>query len=67
MQIEMNEEQAGCLEEYAEKTGRPTRECLFEALDDWIRTVAASVSQSQKSNVIMFPSGPLVMMEPEVA
>ncbi len=67
MRVELDEAQAGCLEEYSEITGRNFGDCLAEALDDWIRTVAVEVYHPEKSNVIMFPTGPTVIMRPEVA
>ena len=67
MQIEVPDEQLGCVAEYAEITGRPVEECFTEAVDDWIRVVAATAFETERPNVIMFPDGPYVMLRPGVA
>ncbi len=52
--------QMECIQEYAQATGRTVKDCLGEALDDWIRTVASTISQNEKYNLITFPG----MMRP---
>jgi hypothetical protein len=53
--MEPDQTQLACIEEYAQKTGRGAADCLFEAIDDWIKVVALTVSQPEKFNVIQFP------------
>lgn len=55
MQIEVDEDQYDCVEEFAEATGRSTQSCFREALSDWIQVVARTVSQTEKMNIIGFP------------
>ena len=50
--MRINEKQMKCLEEYACATGRSVGDCLYQALDDWIRSVAQTVSQTEKFNVV---------------
>lgn len=52
MLVEINPNQAACLEEYAQETGKTPDECVEEAMDDWIRVVVRTVSQTEKFNVI---------------
>ena len=57
MQLEVDDTQVKCLVEYANTTGLPLGECIYQAMDDWIRTVARPVSQTEKFNVVaMLPS-----------
>jgi predicted transcriptional regulator len=42
----------GCVDEYAEATGRTRTDCLEQAIDDWIRVVAKTISQDEKFNVL---------------
>lgn len=57
MGLSVNETQTECLEEYAVLKGLPVQMCLDSAIDDWIRTVAATaISQFEKpDNVVMMP------------
>lgn len=53
--MDIDQDQQTCLEEYSQVTGRTVSECLWEALDDWIKVVARTVSQTEKFNVVQFP------------
>lgn len=57
MYLQIDGDQAECIEEYSRMTGKTPGECLGEALDDWIRTVAqaAIISQNEKFNIVVFP------------
>ena len=52
MLIEIDEDQMGCLEEYSECEGLSIDDCVRQALDDWIRTVAQTINQDENFNVI---------------
>jgi predicted transcriptional regulator len=52
MLVELNDVQLGCVDEYAEATGRTRTDCLEQAIDDWIRVVAKTISQDEKFNVL---------------
>ena len=65
MKLELDENQIACLEEYSDITGTSVDECAREALDDWIRAVAAAaISHFEKpagsGTILMFPSSKLV-------
>ena len=52
MIVKVSDEQAGCITEYSEITGRAVDECFREAIDDWLLTVAATISQNEIMNVL---------------
>lgn len=52
MQIELDNDQLGCIEEFASQTGRSIDGCVYQAIDDWIKVVAKTVSQTEKFNVV---------------
>ena len=57
MQTEIDDTQMRCVAEYADAAGLSMDDCLYQALDDWIRSVARTVSQTEKFNVVaMLPA-----------
>lgn len=55
-QVAVKQDQLECLEAFSRLTQTSLEKCVQEALDDWIQvSVAAVVSQTDKSNLIMFP------------
>jgi sulfur relay (sulfurtransferase) DsrC/TusE family protein len=51
MLVELDDEQLGVVAEHAEATGRTIEDCLYQAMDDWIKTVAKTISQNEKFNI----------------
>ena len=52
MPIKIDETQMKCLMEYVKFTGISQEDCIYQALNDWIRTVARTISQTEKFNVV---------------
>jgi hypothetical protein len=63
--LRVDAHQRKCLEEYSTLTGQKVNDCLYDALDTWIRTVAATqvnpISQLEKYPVVLMPHSNLIM------
>ena len=55
MHVDLDDAQAEVLEEFARGRGVSVSDCVYDAVDDWIRVGLKALVSTESMNVIGFP------------